>query len=114
MLFRSEAYKAVKNGLGSAWNRTLGKIRNGASFAAAGLQRVSVATKVIKGVANFTWQCRRSCFAALCVGVLCGVGVYHAGPVIASVACGLGGSLATVAGIALAPVWRFMVGSDDD
>ena len=98
-----EAAKTAKCALGSAWGKWAGPL----------LQRVSVATKMVKTAGKFAWQCRRSCFAALCVGVLCGIGVYHAGPVIASVICGVGSSLATVAGIALAPVWRFMIGSGD-
>jgi hypothetical protein len=57
------------------------------------------------------WRFRRSCTIALSVGVLSGVGSYLAGPLIASVASGIGGAALTLAGMILLPLWRLMMGS---
>jgi hypothetical protein len=37
---------------------------------------------------------------------------YYAGPVVASVLCGVGSAVATAAGIALAPIWRLLLGNE--
>ena len=43
--------------------------------------------------------------------MLSGVGSYLAGPLIASVASGIGGAALTLAGMVLLPLWRLMMGS---
>jgi hypothetical protein len=99
-----QALGKVKNALGCAWNWALGKLGKVSAIASSALQRCSTA-------ASLAWQWRWTCATALGVGVVAGVAVYHAGPMIASVVCGIGSALATTAGITLAPVWRLLFGS---
>jgi hypothetical protein len=45
-------------------------------------------------------------------GVLSGVGVYYAGPLVASLLYGVRSALATTAGIVLTPIWQLLLGSE--
>jgi hypothetical protein len=99
-----QAASKVKNALGCAWTRALGKLGKVSAVASSALQHVRTA-------ASFAWRYRWTCATALGVGVVAGVAVYHAGPMIASVVCGLGSALATTTGITLAPVWRLLFSS---
>jgi hypothetical protein len=74
--------------------------------------RCQIAGHLIRGTTGCAWRCRWTCAAALGSGVLSGIGVYYAGPVVASVLCGVGSAVATTAGIVLAPIWRLLLGSD--
>jgi hypothetical protein len=66
---------------------------------------------VAVGMVRIAWRLRRVCFVALGVGALSAVGVYYAGPVVASVLCGLASSAMTAVGMALAPLWRLLGGN---
>ncbi len=94
-----EAASATGKALGSAWSWALGKL-------------AAVATATKKAIA-LACMCPRTSVAALAAGVVTGVAVYYAGPVVAGVLCGLGSAAATTAGIALAPVLRMLFGSTD-
>jgi hypothetical protein len=95
----------TKLGRALAWG--LRRLRHGGAAAAA---RCAGALRCLGGVGRQPWRFRRSCTVALTVGVLSGVGSYLAGPLIASVASGLGGAALTLAGMILMPLWRLMTG----
>jgi hypothetical protein len=99
----------AKSAVGWAWTWAVNKLRRGLWLAKSCCQ---VAGQLIMSTTKYAWRCRWTCAAALGSGVLSAVGVYYAGPVVASVLCGIGSSLATAAGIALAPVWRLLLGSE--
>jgi hypothetical protein len=111
-----EAATQAKRKAGQAWSWCLNKLAQGISHAYHSLERLRArgrrAWAVAVGVVRLAWRLRRACVVALGVGALSAVGVYYAGPVVASVLCGIGSSLATAAGIALAPVWRLLLGSE--
>ncbi len=94
-----EAASATGKALGSAWSWALHK-----------LSAVTAATKTAIALAC---MCPRTSVAALGAGVVTGVAVYYAGPLVAGVLCGLGSAAATTAGIALVPVWRLLFGTGD-
>jgi hypothetical protein len=94
-----EAAAATGKVLGSAWSWALGKL-------------AAVATATKKAIA-LACMCPRTSAAALSAGVVTGVAVYYAGPVVAGVLCGLGSAAATTVGIALAPVLRMLFGAAD-
>jgi hypothetical protein len=73
--------------------------------------RCASSLRCLGTVGRQMWRFRRSCTIALSVGVLSGVGSYLAGPLIASVASGIGGAALTLAGMILLPLWRLMMGS---
>jgi hypothetical protein len=66
--------------------------------------------RCLGSVGRQLWRCRRSCTVALAVGVLSGVGSYLAGPLIASVASGVGAAALTLAGMVLLPLGRLLMG----
>jgi hypothetical protein len=105
-----QAAGKAKSAVGWAWNWAVNKLKQGLWLAKSGCL---IAGHLIGSTACYTWRCRWTCVAAMGSGVLSGVGVYFAGPVVASVLCGVGSALATSAGIALAPIWRLLLGSDD-
>jgi hypothetical protein len=103
---RQAAVRAgTKLGRALAWG--LHRLRQGGAAAAA---RCAGGLGCLGGVGRQLWRFRRSCTVALAVGVLSGVGSYLAGPLIASVASGLGGAALTLAGMILMPLWRLMTG----
>jgi hypothetical protein len=104
-----QAAGKAKSAVGWAWTWAVNKLRQGLWLAKSGCQ---VAGKLIRSTVCYTWRCRWTCLAAMGSGVLAGFGVYFAGPIVASVLCGVGSALATSAGIALAPIWRLLLGSD--
>jgi hypothetical protein len=104
-----QAAGKAKSAVGWAWSWTLTKLRQGLWLAKGGLK---IAGKLIRRTTGYAWHSRWTCAAALGSGVLSGVGVYFAGPVVASVLCGVGSALATTAGIVLAPIWRLLLGGD--
>jgi hypothetical protein len=104
-----QAAGKARSAVGWAWSWAVNKLRQGLWLVKSGCQ---VAGHLIMSTTGYAWHCRWTCAAAVGSGVLSGVGVYYAGPVVASVLCGVGSSLATAVGIALAPVWRLLLGSD--
>jgi len=104
-----QAAGKAKSAISWAWTWALTKLRQGLWLAKSGCL---MAGRLIRSAAGYAWRCRWTCAAALGSGVMSGVGVYYAGPVVASVLCGVGSALATTAGIVLAPIWRLLLGSD--
>jgi hypothetical protein len=104
-----QAAGKAKRAVGWAWSWAVNKLKQGLWLAKSGLK---IAGQLIRRTTGYAWRCRWTCAAALGSGVLSGVGVYYAGPVVASVLCGVGGAVATTAGIAMAPIWRLLLGSE--
>src|SRR5262245_20134858 len=59
-------------------------------------------------LAVWLWQFRRSGALALSVGLLAAAASYLAGPLVASLLCGLCGAALTLAGLVLAPLFRLL------
>jgi hypothetical protein len=98
----------VGTNLGRALAWGLHRLRQCRAAAAA---RCAGGLGCLGGVGRQLWRFRRSCTVALAVGVLSGVGSYLAGPLIASVASGLGGAALTLAGMILMPLGRMLIRS---
>jgi hypothetical protein len=111
---RQMAGQAGKN-LGRALAWGLHKLRQGCACVGFHCQHVTrrfaSSLRCVGTVGRQVWRFRRSCTIALSVGVLSGVGSYLAGPLIASVASGIGGAALTLAGMILLPLWRLLMGS---
>jgi hypothetical protein len=69
----------------------------------------SVAAGVTTG-AVAVWSCRRHAPAAVTVGLLAGLGGWLAGPVVAAAGLGVLAAGATLAGLALRPLWAMFGG----
>jgi hypothetical protein len=104
-----QAAGKAKSAVGWAWTWALTKLKQCLWLAKSGLK---IAGHLIMSTSCYAWRCRWTCTAALGAGVLSGVGVYYARPVVASILCGVGSAVATSAGIALAPIWRLLLGGD--
>jgi hypothetical protein len=115
-LCRKAAEKAAQAGkkLVGAWSWCVEKVRKGCSLLRGLCAAVPACCRLAHLLAHAgacaAWKHRKVTLAALAAGVLAGVGAYFCGPLVASSACGLGGALATAAGIALRPVWKLMDG----
>ena len=100
--------------LSGAWTRSLDALRNGC----ARLRRVADLARnlpgTLKAVGAGLWRFRRCGSIAVIVGAACAVGVYHAGPTIASVVSGFAGAALTAAGMVLLPLWRLITGRGHD
>jgi hypothetical protein len=113
----SEMAGKVKQHFGSAWSRSLGKLGIFTALARQNFQHLrsdlARAGNLIRHGVSGAWKFRRSSTVAMAVGVLSGLSCYFAGPVIASVACGLSGAVMTLSGMILLPVWRLISGSQE-
>jgi len=65
---------------------------------------------VLASLAGVAWRLRRQCGAALGVGVGAGLLAYAAGPVAASLLCGVAGAALTLGGALLVPLCRLLCG----
>jgi hypothetical protein len=102
-----------KLGRALAWG--LDKLRQGCAFVRGRCKQTVVgclrSARCLGTIGTQLWRFRRSCTIALTVGVVSGVGSYLAGPLIASVASGIGGAALTLAGMILLPLGRLLMGS---
>lgn len=87
--------------VGRAWSWSLRWLR-------AGLGRLTAVAAVCRGAAHLAWRFRGPCAAAAIAGLVVGVGAYLAGPLVASLGCGLSGSVLAAAGVVLRPVWQLL------
>src|SRR5262249_50721278 len=97
----SEHAGKARSGLGRAWAWCLRKIAEVAVWASGAGQSATAALSDL-------WRCRRSARAAAGGGVASGVGSYLAGPVAASLLCGLGGVALALSAMVLLPLWRLL------
>jgi hypothetical protein len=92
-----QAASKAKQKLGTAWSWATGKLR-----------RLLTLGQMTLSSAKYAWKCRKTVAIALSAGILCGAGVYYAGPVIASVVCGLSSAVMTAGSIVLMPFLRLI------
>jgi hypothetical protein len=108
-------FEAARNALSAL----LRKARQAAGVAKAtvasartwALSRVRAAAGLACGTGRALWRCRAAAVVAVGSGVAAGVGVYHAGPALASVLCGIGSTALTAVGFVLWPLWRLVRGT---
>jgi hypothetical protein len=91
-----QAAAVARSKVGTAWNWALARVRAAARLAA--------------DTGSTLWRHRSNCAVALASGLITGVAVYHAGPAVAGVLCGLGSTALTAAGLILYPLWRLLRG----
>ena len=108
-LFHKATEKAVqaKRGLGGAWSWCLAKVKHGCRWL---WRNCNFSLSLAHTAVCAAWKFRKATLIALIVGSCVGVGAYLCGPVIASSVCGLGGAVATAAGMALSSLWKMMGG----
>jgi hypothetical protein len=115
---------AVGAGLATAWSASAGwlsvvgsRLASAGSWLAVRLGWLAcplgpVARAVASG-ARAAWSGRRHAPAALAVGLLAGLGGWLGGPTVAAAGLGLVAAAATLAGLALRPLWGLLGGAGD-
>jgi len=100
--------------LGLAWSWALDKLQTLTKLARQNYHRLVAGCTVACGTAaiasGLAWQFRRSTAVAVGVGLFAGAVAYIAGPFVASVLSGLGGTAVTAAGMVLWPLKRLLRG----
>jgi hypothetical protein len=113
-----EKASQVSKNLASGWTWFLMKFQHAYAKVKGCLQTLiqrslNVGTSIGPAIRQ-VWRFRRPCVLALSVGLLSGLGAYLAGPVFAGVACGLGSTVLTLAGMVLVPLWRLLRSSTEN
>jgi hypothetical protein len=105
----------IKQTFVSAWSRSLEKIGDLVALARFGWQWIIgglwATGSMIRAGMNWSWRYRKSSGIAVGVGVLSGVGVYYAGPLVAAISNGLNSAALTLFTMVLLPLWRLISGS---
>jgi hypothetical protein len=111
---RSSIFEAARNSLADlaqkarqAADAARSKVRTAWGWV---VSRVRAVAGPVAGAGRTLWRHRSTCAIALASGLLTGFAVYHAGPAIAGLLCGLGSAAVTAAGLILHPLWRLLRG----
>ena len=107
----------VGNRLGEKLKRAAGllgeKLGGACAIACAAGKRVGKVAAIVPGIlaalARKAWDFRKPCAIALGVGVLCGAACYLGGPLLSSVANGIGGATVVLSALTL-PLRRLFTG----
>jgi hypothetical protein len=101
--------RSVWKGIKEVAQRKGRKVKAGlCSIGLAVKQRSIRAWQFTRRLAQWTWEGKRTVGLALCVGAVVGTASFYAGPIPASVVCGLSVVGLTLAARVLLPLWRLM------